>query len=119
MRFYPDSNMDMTLCNREYLYYRKHERLNPVRQRRPEKICNSYDITTGQMRFYLDSNVDITIYQREYNYYQNHGRLKPWCPVPTRAASVWEEIFILITPQSPVLIAITPLNRLIITIWLQ
>lgn len=77
---HPDGSLQMTICVREWQYYRRHSVLCPERVRAQWALadhCESCGATDVQLVRHPDDSLRRTICRREYDYYQLYGHLKP------------------------------------------
>ena len=78
---HPDDSRQMTVCRREYNYYRAHGILKPEPSRRRlwkmADRCESCGEAGIPLCRHPDDSLRMTICRREYDYYQLYGHLKP------------------------------------------
>ena len=92
MKFHPDGS-EMTICVREYRYYKNHGHLKPEKLvSRPKKnYCESCGETTARAYYnHPDHDIEMTICSREYDHYMRYGVLKPMRRVILRQKDICE-----------------------------
>ena len=78
---HPDPTIIMTICVREYQFFKRNGRLDPNWSPRPnypmQDHCQSCKTTDAKLLRHPNPTIIMTICQREHNYYNRHGCLKP------------------------------------------